>query len=207
MIPQLCGLRHQKETRQKTSESQFLNAGVLPSIGGLGQPRISHRSFLRRRNGLTTQHPKHKLELPRASHKRKTKRTEKRRENIISYRIYKKAVLQTRFGKAKPAGFHNLAQDTPQPCLDARNLFLTAASSRLDGFHKYRNKEKTLSNPKKPDDPKYQQGSAARWTMNSYIKFGSLNCRGLASEHSATKKEVLVHSRVIIHFIRERRVS
>ena len=70
MIPQLCGLRHQKETRQKTTESQFLNAGVLPSIGGLGQPRISHRSFLRRRNGLTTQHSKHKLELPRASHKR-----------------------------------------------------------------------------------------------------------------------------------------
>ena len=30
--------------------------------------------------------------------------------------------------------------------------------------------------------------------MNSYIKFGSLNCRGLASEHSVTKKEVLVHS-------------
>lgn len=205
MIPQLCGLRHQKETRQKTTESQFLNAGVLPSIGGLGQPRISHRSFLRRRNGLTTQHSKHKLELPRASHKRglrsrdavnkrKTKRTENRRENRISYRIYKKAVLQTRFGKAKPAGFHNLAQDTPQPCLDARNFFLTAAHSRLDGFHKYRNKEKTLSNPKKPDDPNYQQDSAARWTMNSYIKFGSLNCRGLASEHSVTKKEVLVHS-------------
>ena len=110
MIPQLCGLRHQKETRQKTTESQFLNAGVLPSIGGLGQPRISHRSFLRRRNGLTTQHSKHKPELPRASHKRglrsrdavnkrKTKRTEKRRENRISYRIYKKAVLQTRLAR------------------------------------------------------------------------------------------------------------
>ena len=103
-------------------------------------------------------------------------------------------MLQTRFGKAKPAGFHNLAQDTPQPCLDARNFFLTAAHSRLDGFHKYRNKEKSLSNPIKPDDPNYQQDSAARWTMNSYVKFGSLNCRGLASEHSATKKEVLVHS-------------
>ena len=77
------------------------------------------------------------------------------------YGIDKKAVLQTRFGKAKPAGFHNLAQDTPQPCLDARNFFLTAAHSRLDGFHKYRNKEKALSNPIKPDDPNYQQDSAA----------------------------------------------
>ena len=148
MIPQLCGLRHQKESRQEKNESQFLKASVLPSIGGLGQPRISDKSFLRRRNGLTTQHPKHKLELPRASHKRgvcsknavdkqKARRTEKRGEHRISYRIYKKAVLQTRFGKAKPPGFHNLVQDTLQPCLNARNLFLTAASSRLDGFHKY----------------------------------------------------------------------
>ena len=41
MIPQLCGLRHQKETRQKTAESQFLNAKIEPIQDILAHRRIA----------------------------------------------------------------------------------------------------------------------------------------------------------------------